>query len=227
MNLYILVEGEETELQLYPKWLSHIIPELSQVHRFNIVTNNSYYILSGRGIPSIYNHAVNAILDINAVDKYDYFIIALDSEELNPLERKNKVLEHIEKSGVALNTNCKLEIIIHNKCIETWFLGNQKVYKRNPEGEKFRTYSKYYNVEINDPELMLKLPEFSRTAHFHEAYLKAMLDEHGIRYRKARPKEVLKKHYLDELIRRINDTPNHLKSFSEFMKVLEVIKSKI
>ena len=104
MNLYILVEGSETELQLYPKWLSFLIPQLTSVNRFNTVTQNSYYIFSGQGIPSIYNHAVNAIKDINSLkDKYDYLIVALDAEEISVERRKQKVLEHIEKANVSLN----------------------------------------------------------------------------------------------------------------------------
>jgi len=136
MNVYILVEGEQTEMQLYPKWLSYIVPELVQVESFNKAKKNSYYIFSGGGMPSIYNHAINAIKDINSIGVYDYLIIALDAEELSPVRRKEKLLEHLAKENVELHKNCKLEVIIHNKCIETWFLGNRKVYKRNPPRRK-------------------------------------------------------------------------------------------
>jgi hypothetical protein len=96
MNLYILVEGEETELQLYLKWFSYLLPQLNRVNTFNQITKNSYYIFSGQGIPSIYNHTVNAIKDINALkDKYDYLIVALDADELSPERRMEKVLEKI------------------------------------------------------------------------------------------------------------------------------------
>lgn len=227
MNIYLLVEGEETELQVYPQWISYIVPELTRVNSFNSVVGNSYYIFSGQGIPSIYNHAVNAIKDINAVDKYDYLIIALDAEELSVKYRKNKVHEYLEEAQVKLNENCKLEIIVHNRCIETWFLGNPKVYKRNPQGATFRRYSAHYNVEINDPELMEKLPEFSRTAHFHESYLREMFKEYNIRYRKSRPKEVIKDYYFQELVKRITDSPTHLKSFSSFLNLFNRIKSEV
>ena len=227
MNVYILVEGEKTELQLYPKWLSYIIPELFQVDHFARVTKNSYYIFSGGGIPSIYNHAVNAIKDINSIGIYDYLIIALDAEEITPIRRKEKLLEHLEKENVELNKNCKLEVIIHNKCIETWFLGNRKVYKRNPQGERFKKYSKFYNVETSDPELMGKMDDFAITAHFHESYLREMLKEHNLRYRKSRPNVVLEKYYFDELLSRVEDTPIHLQSFSESIKLLKRIKSEM
>jgi len=227
MNIYLLVEGAETELQVYPQWISYIIPELTKVNSFNSIVGNSYYIFSGQGIPSIYNHAVNAIKDINAIGKYDYLIIALDAEELSVEHRKRKVYEHLEKANIKLNDNCKLEIIVHNRCIETWFLGNPKVYKRNPQGDTFRRYTEHYNVEINDPELMQKLPEFSRTAHFHESYLREMFKEYNIRYRKSRPKEVIKDYYFQELVKRVNHLPDHLKSLTYFIDLFNRIKSEI
>jgi hypothetical protein len=228
MNIYILVEGEETELQLYPQWLSYLLPELSRVNVFNQVVENNYYIFSGQGIPSIYNHTVNAIKDINALgDKYDYLIIALDADELSVEKRAERVLEKINETGIELNSNCQLEIIVHNKCVETWFLGNINVYKRNPQNERFLEYSKHYNVEENDPELMERLPRFVTTSQFHEAYLREMLNEYNIRYRKSRPNEVLKRYYLKELIKRVQDEPTHLQSFAKFLSLLEMIKLKM
>lgn len=228
MNLYILVEGSETELQLYPKWLSYLIPQLTKVERFDAVSQNSYYIFSGQGIPSIYNHMVNAIKDINdLVDKYDYLIVVIDAEEVSVEMRKEIIARKIREAGVVLNENCNLEVIVHNRCIETWFLGNRKIYKRNPQGERFKAYSKYYNVQENDPELMEKPSEFPNNAYFHEAYLREMLKEHNLRYRKSKPGEVLKQYYLDELIKRVEDTPAHLNSFSKCLELLLSIKNKI
>lgn len=54
MNLYFVLEGEKTEVQLYPKWIEYVLPELSQVDFEKDVVNNHYYIFSGGGIPSIY-----------------------------------------------------------------------------------------------------------------------------------------------------------------------------
>ncbi|MFK7949496.1 MAG: hypothetical protein AB8G11_18025 [Saprospiraceae bacterium] len=228
MNLYILVEGAETELQLYPKWFEYLLPQLSRVYAFTQVSKNSYYIFSGGGIPSIYNHAVNAIKDINSLgDKHDYFIVALDADEVSPQRRIEKVWERIEEAKIELNNNCQMEIIIHNRCVETWFLGNRKVYKRNPQGERFLAFSKHYNVEENNPELMEKMPKFATTAQFHETYLREMLNEYNIRYRKSRPNEVLKPYYLEELMKRVEDEPTHLESFSKFLELVKVIEEKI
>ena len=227
MNLYIVVEGEKTEYQLYPKWLSYLVPELSQVYSYKDVIQNNFYIFSGQGIPAIYNHVANAIRDINSFQHYNYLIICLDSDELSVENRKKRLLKHLEHEGVTLNENCQLEIIVQNKCIETWFLGNRKVYKRNPEGKNFKIYSTFYNVELNDPELMPNFRGFFRTAQFHEAYLRVMLKEYNIKYRKSRPKEVLEEKYFNELLKRIEDLPDHLKSFAVFVELCTAIRHKI
>jgi len=227
MNLYLIVEGGETELQAYPKWLSYTLPQLSQVEDYRAVSQNNYYIFSGGGIPSMYNHIVNAIKDINAIKKYTYFIICVDSEQASVEQRKEKILDFIKAEGVALVDSCELKFVIQHRCIETWFLGNRKVYKRNPQGEKFKAYSSFYNVETNDPELMKKYAGFKLTTHFHQSYLREMLKEYNIRYTKSNPKAVLKETYFDEIVKRTLDEPTHLGSFSDFMALIEEIKEKL
>ena len=226
MNLYIIVEGE-AELKAYPKWLSYTLPQLSQVDDYRDVTHNNYYIFSGGGIPSMYNHIVNAIRDINTVKSYSYFIICIDSEEVSVERRKEKVLEFIKAEGVQLMDSCELKFVIQHRCMETWFLGNRKVYKRNPQGEKFREYSAFYNVEKDDPELMEKYEGFKLTPRFHYAYLREMLKEYNIRYSKHNPKAVLEETYFDEIVKRVLDEPTNLNSFSGFLALIEEIKGKL
>lgn len=227
MNLYIIAEGERTEMLLYPMWLQYCLPQLLRIENFELATSNSYYLFSGQGIPSIYNHIVNAIKDVNNVKNYDYLIVIVDAEEITPELRKQKVLDHIDNSGLKLNSKCTLEIIVQNKCAETWFLGNKNIYKRNPQGKRFKEYSNYYNVETNDPELMGKSFGFKRVAHFHESYLREMLKEYNIRYRKNNPGEVLKKYYFEELVKRVNENPAHLNSFSKFINLIDNISQKL
>lgn len=227
MNLYLIVEGEETEMMLYPRWIQYFIPELTRVDNFQDVTVNSYYLFSGQGIPSIYNHVVNAIKDVNKLDKYDYLVVVLDADEITIEQRKQKVHDKINESKISLTETCVLEIIVQSRAIETWFLGNRSVYKRNPQGDKFKLYSRYYNVEINDPEQMETSFGFKRVAHFHESYLREMLKEYNVRYRKSKPGDVLEDYYLEELINRTNDNKAHLLSLSHCFNVLKKIKSKI
>lgn len=227
MNLYLIVEGEETEMMLYPRWIQYFIPELTRVDNFQDVTENSYYLFSGQGIPSIYNHVVNAIKDVNKLGKYDYLVVVLDADEITPEQRKQKVIEKINESKIALSDTCVLKIIVQSRSIETWFLGNRSVYKRNPQGDKFKLYSRYFNVEINDPEQMETSFGFKRVAHFHESYLREMLKEYNVRYRKSKPGDILKDYYLEELISRTNENEDHLLSLSYCFDVLKEIKSKI
>jgi len=98
----------------------------------------------------------------------------------------------------------------------------ERFTSETPQGERFKIYSKFYNVETSDPELMGKMDNFYLTAHFHESYLREMLKEHNLRYRKSRPNAVLEKHYFDELLSRIEDIPERIYQniFKVFQKVL-------
>ena len=223
MNFYIIVEGEGTEPILYPSWLEILTPKYSQIYHFKEVKNNNYFLFSGGGIPHIYNHTANAIKDINKYGGYDFLIVCMDSEELTTDSRKEKLVTHLKDNHIELNSSCELIVIVQNVCIETWFLGNQKVFKRNPSGEKFREYSHFYNVEFDDPELMPAYNSFTRKAHFHEAYLREMLKEHNISYRKSKPNSVTEEYYLQELQKRISIMPNQLSSLKHFFDVCKLL----
>ena len=70
MNIYFLVEGKRTEMKVYPKWLSHLVPNLKRVDAYQNVESNNYYIFSGNGFPSLLdNHLRNCIEDINSTKK--------------------------------------------------------------------------------------------------------------------------------------------------------------
>ena len=66
MNIYFLVEGKRTEMKVYPKWLSYLVPQLQRVNAHQNVKDNNYFMFSGNGFPSLpHNHLRNAIEDIN------------------------------------------------------------------------------------------------------------------------------------------------------------------
>lgn len=237
MNLYILVEGEKTEIKMYPAFLSYILPELNQINLYQeaIGRTNSYYLMSGGGIPSIYNHLINAIVDINATNCYNYLLLCLDSEEISAVDRIKEVHDYIKKRNISLG-NCILTVMVQNPCVETWFLGNQSMYVPAPTTQKFQEYSSYYNVCDSDPELMDKYT-FKVKAHFHEKYLKEMLREKSNtipyslgtlkpKYSKENPDFVIQKLYFEELINRINNTP-HCNSFREFISFCMKIKGQL
>jgi hypothetical protein len=133
MNIYFLVEGKRTERKVYPAWLSYILPELKQVHSYDEVEKNNYYLFSAEGYPSIiYEHLPNAIEDICLIGKYNYLVVCLDAEENTAHQLKQEIYGFLQAENIQLG-NTNLTIIIQNRCIETWFLGNKKIYIRNPQ----------------------------------------------------------------------------------------------
>lgn len=211
MNIYFLVEGKHTEMKVYPKWLSFLIPELEKTTYFDKAIKNNYYIISGYGFPSLlHNHLRNSVDDINNVGNYDYFVICLDADEQSIANCKQEIVDFMRKENILLNSNTKFEIIVQNKCLETWFLGNSKIFKKNPNNDFLRECVEFYNVKENDPEFMGKLPDFeSSTSVFHSIYLQELLAERNIRYNKANPQGVTEEYFLRELVLR-NQKTKHI-----------------
>lgn len=226
MNFYIIVEGEKTEMSVYPAWLSLLAPAYTRIANFDDVNENNYYIFCGGGIPSIYTHVTNAVLDINEINSkggphYDYLLVCLDTEG----ENRDYIMQQIEKQlkseGVSLQ-NAELVVFEQKVCMETWFLGNQNVFKDNPQNPEYLDFIRYYNVGRDNPEEMGNMNEnkFTTTAKFHLRYLKRMLEERNMTYSKKNTEDVQQQAYLQQLIRRYEET-GHLSTFGswyEFVK---------
>lgn len=219
MNLYFILEGDKTEVILYPQWIEYVLTNYSKVNFENEATENSYYIFSGGGIPSIYNHTVNAIKNINDNPIYDKLIVCLDGEEIGVEARLNEIKSYIDKSGVKLTESCEIHFVIQNICIETWFLGNRKIVKKIPEGLKLREFLAHYDVTENDPELMNKIDSYRNKAHFHYSYFREILKEHNLTYSKSKPKVVMEKTYFEQLEKRTKDT-EHIPTFKQLLDLL-------
>lgn len=226
MNFYIIVEGEKTEMSVYPAWLSLLAPAYTRIANFDDVNENNYYIFCGGGIPSIYTHVTNAVLDINEINSkggphYDYLLVCLDTEG----ENRDYIMQQIEKQlkseGVSLQ-NAELVVFEQKVCMETWFLGNQSVFKENPQNPEYLEFICYYNVGKDNPEAMGNMDEnrFATTARFHVRYLKRMLGERNMTYSKNNTDDVQQSAYLQQLIKRYEET-EHIASFGswyEFVK---------
>lgn len=226
MNAYIIVEGEKTEMSVYPAWMSLIAPNMQHIDDPQALSSDSYYLFSGHGQPSVFQHVSGAIKDINYINsrndnKYDYLIVCVDTEDETPEYIRQQIDKYIQQENVTLCDECKLVIFEQKVCMETWFLGNCKVFKSNPTGDRMIQYLRYYNVKNNDPENMGAFDEERYTkAQFHVRYLKEMLKERNIKYEKNDPSVVCNKSYLDEIIKRYEDT-DHLQTFGswyEFVK---------
>jgi hypothetical protein len=236
MNLYILVEGEKTEVNIYPKYISYLLPALHRVSQHHLAIKNNYYLMSGYGQPSIYKHLCNAIIDINNSNLYNYLVLCIDTEEWSIQDRKNEALNKIRESNVQLNSGCELVIITQKPCIETWFLGNISSYTDNPITQEFKDCSNYYNVSIEDPEDMGK-KDFNTKAQFHKYYLSKMLIEKSknfkknsngirIRYNEGYTAYVEQEEYFKEIVKRVLTT-NHCSTFKDFYIFFLQLKQKI
>lgn len=227
MNIYFLVEGKRTERKVYPAWLAYLLPELHRVQSYDEVDRNNYYLFSGEGYPSIiYEHIPNAIEDIRSIGKYNYFVVCLDAEESSVNDIREEVDSFLQTEKIEMG-NTQMILIVQNRCIETWFLGNRKIYSRNPQSPPLLNYTRYYNVETNCPEKMGKYDNFNTHAQFHEAYLKALFEEKRISYSKRNPGAVLQEYYLQELRKRIEAQTEHLPSFQYFIEFCKMIKSQL
>jgi hypothetical protein len=229
MNLYFLVEGKSSERKLYPAWLSYLLPELQKVSSYDQVDTKNYYLISGEGYPSIiYKFIPASIEEIHLSGKYQYFVVCLDAEEQTVTSVKNEIYTFLnsEPEKYDLRTT-KLVLIIQNRCLETWFLGNKRVFSRQPQSPILLEYMRHYNVSVDDPELMPKYSSFNTHAQFHFEYLKAIFSEKKICYSKKNPGEALQQYYLQQLIARINQDPNHLETFRYFISFCNTIKHEI
>jgi len=153
MNIYFLIEGARTEYKFYPKLLDFVFGDLlTEVKQVNKIKTNNYFILSGEGWPSLYDEKLlPSIQDINHYSKCDYLFICIDSEEYTIEDKQIELEDYLTKfaddKGVELNENCEIILIVQNICIETWFLGNKKIYKNNPTSTVLKDFQRFFNVK--------------------------------------------------------------------------------
>ncbi|CAK8713667.1 DUF4276 domain-containing protein [Candidatus Electrothrix aarhusensis] len=226
MNLYFLVEGK-TERKVYPKWLAHLAPQLEQVNFPCEATDNNYFLISGGGFPSILdNHLKDSVSDINNSGNFDYLVLLIDTDDVSAAEKIEEVKEFVRSNDIIFN-DCEFIILPQVVCMETWFLGNPRIYSKNPSSAECSAFSKHYDVARNDPEKMRQPQESCGSiGDYHFQYLKAMLRGKNIRYSKKNPQEVTKPYYIEALRNRIELDQNCLSSMRNFFCALGIITEK-
>ena len=227
MNIYFLVEGNSTEKKIYPKWLEYLIPNLKRVKYYDQVKNNNYYLISGEGYPNILHDGLdNAVDKIRETKKYDYLVICVDADEETVEDRGNYIDNFMQEKNINLGET-KVEIIIQNRCIETWLLGNKKIFNsRQPLTKTLSNYVDYYDVSQNDPEIMGKY-NMRNHADFHYEYLREVFRAKNRVYSKKYPKDAKEKYYFEQLQRRVQDQPEDLKTFQVFLEFCERVKKQL
>ncbi|TAG60007.1 MAG: hypothetical protein EAZ28_09120 [Oscillatoriales cyanobacterium] len=235
MNLYFLVEGMQSERKVYPAWLSHLLPELTRVQSYDEVNEKNYYLISGEGYPSLYDFIPPSIEEINLSGKYNYFVVCFDAEENTVAERYAEIYDFFNQEKLVLK-NTELVLIVQNRCLESWLLGNRNIYSRHPQHLRdhqsqllldLLDYNKYYDVSIECPEKMGRYHKFHTHAQFHGAYLRALLAAKHTTYSKTRPGDALKPFYLEQLLKRIEEKPEQLTTFRHFVDFCNRVKSKL
>ncbi|MDJ1184835.1 hypothetical protein [Roseofilum casamattae] len=226
MNLYFLVEGNRTEKKLYPQWLEYLIPALKRVKYHDLVVQNNYYLSSGGGYPGILDDALeNAIDKIQEVRNYDYLVICVDADEDTVEERLDYIQTFMGEKKLNLG-NTELKLIIQNRCIETWLLGNKNIFSKQPNQRPLLDYVRYYDVSQHDPELM---GDYGMRNHadFHFKYLQEVFRAKQISYTKRNPGDAGKQYYLEELLKRISSNPTHLPTFQSFVEFCKAIAKRL
>lgn len=224
MNLYLLVEGRRTEPKIYPEWIRHLVPQMQQINDpFQLNTDpaldNTFYVFSGQGYPSLLcNHLANAIEDVNQIPRIDHFFICLDSDDRTAGETRQIVNDFIAEHGLSL-IHATLHIIVQDCCIETWLLGNRRIYHRTPDDAGLLACNSHYDVQQNDPELLRTVPPGYNCAGYHCHYLRQIFSARHTSYTKKNPGDAAKSTYLNELISRHDET-GHISSFGIFKNLM-------
>lgn len=227
MNLYFIVEGRRTEKKVYPTWINHLIPSLIRVNWAFEASGKNYYLFNGNGFPALlHNHLKSSVEEINELGVFNYLILILDVDESTVEGRITEVRDFLIENSLTLIGSTELVIIPQNRCIESWFLGNRRIFKANPQHPDLIDYVKFYNVREDDPEKMGIFDGFNTHSQFHAEYCTQFLRERNIRYSKNNPNGVTEIHYLNALKERESKTP-HLQSFKTFIDFCEKVNSEM
>jgi hypothetical protein len=220
MNVFFLVEGRHTERKVYPKWINHLVPSLTKVERPALVKANQFCIVSGNGYPSILTYLENSVEEANRLGCFDFFIIVVDADDKIVLERDTEIMDYMTKQSINLSDKTELIIISQRVCIETWFLGNRKIFKRNVENTTLSEWILFYNVKTDDPEEMPLFPQFiDAIGSFHKLYFKKMMSERKLIYTEQTTHIVEQKDFLEQIIKRFKE--GHIPSFGRFLDFCE------
>lgn len=231
MNLYFLVEGRQTEKKVYQSWIGHVFSHLKKADLIEEVRRDAYRLIPVEGNTNRVDNIERALKEINqhnttaaenGAEPFDHLFVCLDAEEVD-LEAKVAQIEALV-AGRVKPTQC--HAVVHNCCIETWFLGNRQVMKRNPQSQRLRVWKAFYDVSKQCPESMECHPDFRLRADFHLEYLKEMLRERGLNYSKSLPRPVQESSYLLALVERHEKT-GHIASFGHLVEEWRAIGGAI
>jgi hypothetical protein len=227
MNLAFLVEGK-TELNLYPKWVSHFSPTpLSECTRgYQYVVANQFTIFNVNGIGKMCREIPAAIYAINSNPVFDYLVIVVDADD-NKTSHRLQMIQGIINAALPLPANCQVKIIVQQACIETWFIGHTDHFliAKECKDRGIKSFMAEYDAQNNDPEMMPnnRIATVHSIGAYHATFIKKMLK--GVNetwhYNKATAHVLIDIPYLQRLEQRLKETPSHLQSFSNMIMFLK------
>lgn len=215
MNIYVVVEGNRTEREVYQYWIPYVNPNLKQIDNVADFDDNHFIIYGGGGYPNYFEIIENAIEDINTYRNIQRLVIAIDSEEMSFEDKYAEVKQFVEPQLCR----AEIRIVVQHFCFETWALGNRKIIGRSIRTEKLSEYTQYYNVTTDDPEL---LPAYSKEGlgrvRFALKYLNLALHEqyNSLSYSKRKPHALCNPAYFAQVKTRATMT-DHIQSFHAFL----------
>lgn len=235
MSLYLLVEGEITEKQVYRAWLHHELPWLREVGSAPEITTGAFYVLSSGGYPTpgLLEACARDVRDNPAIE---HLVVCVDTDDRPAATvREQQVTERLAEAIDATrmregNPNVRAHVIVQHWCIETWFLGNARLALRASPSERLVKLLGHFDVRAHDPEAM-GLPSWSerdtpRTiSKFHQQYLRELFlnVEPRARYSKSAPGIVLDRAYYDALRERVATT-GHLPSLARLFEAWQQVR---
>lgn len=241
MNLYVIAEGT-TEFDVYRKWLTHLFTGHIVVENYHEATENSILVVPAGGYPISRKLYENAVTEINESGRFDWLLIAIDSDENGKAHEKfREVARSLTNALNGETLNAGLFVTAQNVCIETWFLGNLEFYPNPSLSVKDKTLAKYldhYRPDSLDPEQMPLIPGNEGTVgDFHFQFFKSLSDgfchnnrnqkhKKYIRYRKGKPDLACTQDFLNALQARLLATPDHLASFGAFMSFVSQVQAR-
>lgn len=214
MNFYVVVEGKAERI-VYKSWIPLVNPGLEFAESVSDVHDNNFHLVSGQGYPYYLDVIDDAICDVNTSGRFDRLIIAVDSEDLTREEKLVEILEYVKGKPCV----SEIRVVIQHFCLECWALGNRRVVRKQPTSETLRTFKRFFDVRVQDPEL---LPAYTseglNRSQFAERYLRVALNERNrnITYSKGAPNFIGYYKYFGELTNRMRET-RHILSFGAFL----------
>ncbi|HAT1883614.1 TPA: hypothetical protein ACRUL4_002499 [Legionella pneumophila] len=226
MNIYVIVEGEVSEKQIYREWITYVNPSLTFAAEIEEVTHNNFMIIHGGGYPQYFSVIENAIKDVKNLKTadgsplFDRLVISADSEEYTYEEKREEILNRIKKFMEKEKISLEYKIIVQHFCLECWGLGNRKIISPSKKSLDLLRYTTHYDVRNQDPELLVPFTGETLTRAQHASkYLRAALINKydNLTYTKSNPRALMNKSYFNQLLSRLNDT-KHIKSFNDFIE---------